>query len=289
MLVATTLVEPGPDYNDTIEKIRRLTEEASQQGAGYICFPEYFLPAEPDEAGRMICGVSDDGFTVEKLVSFAAAYDIGIVIGVTERTANRRYPVFDFYNTALFIDKTGIRGRHRKVFLWVDSEAPGRDAEKEKSRVDPYDTNAHFYSDCGETCCYLPGWSFECISFGGLERAIGMICADGLIPATWSHVIPQSPQIVFYPNGRDNLLKRWGPDLGYIAKKYKIPIVASNVHVYSEAAIYDSDGRCVGRLEKSEGVAVAEVTVGKRQPYRPITIRHWDGDPLENLDRLDKF
>lgn len=36
-------------------------------------------------------------------------------------------------------------------------------------------------------------------------------------------------------------------------------------------------------------VAVAEVTLAGRQAYKPVNIRHWDGDPEQMLDRLDKW
>ena len=36
-------------------------------------------------------------------------------------------------------------------------------------------------------------------------------------------------------------------------------------------------------------LAVAEVTLAGRQAYKPVNIRHWDGEPLEMLDRLDKW
>lgn len=45
----------------------------------------------------------------------------------------------------------------------------------------------------------------------------------------------------------------------------------------------------VHRRQGEEGVVAAEVTLGNEKPYRPIRTRHWDGDPLENLHRLDKF
>jgi len=305
-VVATVLAAPATDYNGHLEKLQHLAERAARQGAAYVCFPEYYCLSEPDETGRMIRGVSDDGPTARALTAIAREHDLAIVIGVTERATNRRYPIFDFYNTALFIDGDGVQGRHRKVFLWIDSERPGKDPEEEKRRVDPHDIDSTGNSyPYGENMSYLPGRSFECLAFGGLQRAGGMICADGLYPLTWSHLIPQSPQIIFYPNGRENLLKNWGPDFGYVSKEYRVPIVASNkfmtreqagcpvvasrMAATNEAGIYDSDGTCVARIEGKEGVVAAEVTLGKEQPYRPVRMRHWDGDALENLHRLDKF
>jgi predicted amidohydrolase len=285
MLTMATVLSGRYPYDEALDKARIWIEEAADRGADCICFPEYYFDYEvlPDGTGTR--GISDESPLVTELTALARKYPIAIVMGLTEKVRNRRFDLWDYYNSALFIDGKGIRGRHRKVFLWVDAEwdeerkAPGNKGNKD-----------YFYPPLAdERHRYLPGWSFECFAFGPLDRVCGMICADGLMPPAWSHVIPLSPQVIFYPNGRLNLLKRWGPDLGHISKKYSVPIVASNSNAEGEAGIFDSDGRCVARIEGTTGIAVAKVTVGQKQPYEPVTTKHWEGEPMEMLNRLDKF
>lgn len=272
-------------YDEALEKARLWIEQAADKGAECICFPEYYFDYEGLPDGTRTRGISDDSPLVEELISLARKYPIAIAMGLTEKVKNRRFDLWDYYNSALFIDSKGIRGRHRKVFLWVD-------ADWDEERKTPENKGSERYPFpplADERLSYLPGWSFDCIAFGPLDRVCCMICADGLMPPTWSHVISLSPQVIFYPNGRLNLLKRWGPDLGYISKKYSVPIVASNSSPEGEAGIFDSDGRCAARIEQTTGIAVAKVTAGQKQPCNPVTIRHWEGEPLEMLNRLDKF
>jgi predicted amidohydrolase len=283
-VILATVLSGRYSYDEALEKAKTWIEQAAKLDAGCICFPEYYFDNDRMADGTLSRGASDDGPLVSELIGLARKYRIAIVMGLTEKVQNRRFKLWDYYNTALFIDEKGIRGRHRKVFLWVD-------AEWDEERIVPGNKGEEYYlypPVCDERKKYLPGWSFECFAFGNLERVCGMICADGLMPPAWSQIIPQSPQVIFYPNGRINLLKRWGPDLGYISKKYSVPIVASNSFPASEAGIFDSDGRCAARLDEAEGIAVAEVTLGCQRPYQPISIRHWDGEPMEMLNRLVK-
>ncbi|MEA1996997.1 MAG: carbon-nitrogen hydrolase family protein, partial [Gemmatimonadota bacterium] len=266
-------------YDEALEKAGAWINQAAGLGASHICFPEYYFDNDRKADGTLSRGAIDDGHLVSELIILAKKYSIAIVMGLTEKVHNRRFELWDYYNTALFVDEKGIRGRHRKVFLWVD-------AEWDADRIVPGNEGENYYPYppvCDERKKYLPGWSFECFAFGHLERVCGMLCADGLMPPTWSQIIPQSPQAIFYLNGRINLLQRWGPDLGYISKKYGVPIVASNSSPESEAGIFDSDGKCVARLDHTEGIAVAKVTLGRGQPNEPVRIRHWDGEPMEML------
>ena len=272
-------------YDKALERLRAWTREAAEAGAEYICFPEYYFDQDREKDGYLSRGARLDGPLAEELTSLAENCRIAIVVGVTEKVISRRFKLWDFYNSALFVDRHGVRGTQRKVFLWVDPEWNEDRVIKgnEGSQDYPYPPLVD------ERKSYLPGWSFCTLPFGNLERAAGIICADALMPPAWSHIIPLSPQIVFNLNSRANLLRRWGPDLGFISRTYRLPIVASNSWADSQAAIFDSDGSCVARLDGSVGIAVAEVTLGGRQAYKQVVIRHWDGDPLEMLDRLDKW
>ena len=271
-------------YQEARDKLHSWTAEAASEGAEYICFPEYYFDQDREADGSTSRGVTLDGPLVGELKELARTHHIGMVVGLTEKRKNRRFDVRDYYNSALFVDWNGLAGLQRKVFLWVDP-----DWDEQRRRTGNEGNSDFPYPPLvDEHRRYLPGWSFEVLPFGDLERAAGIICADGLMPQTWSHLIPRSPQIVFYLNGRVNLLKKWGPDLADISLRYHLPIVASNSFLESEAGIFDAGGKLLARLERTEGIAVARVSLAGRQPMQPVYIRHWEGEPLDMLERLDK-
>ncbi|OGG04756.1 MAG: hypothetical protein A3F83_03490 [Candidatus Glassbacteria bacterium RIFCSPLOWO2_12_FULL_58_11] len=274
------------EYEEAQERLTAWTVQAARAGAKYICFPEYYFDRVREEDESYCRGVRTDGLLVRELTRLAVSHGIAIVAGVTEKKRSQRFPdLWDYYNSALFIDRQGLAGVQRKVFLWVDPEwnedrrRPGNEGGPDYPHPPLVDERKRF----------LPGWSYSTFRFGGLQRAAGIICADALMPPAWSHLIPLSPQIVFNLNSRMNLLEKWGPDLGRISREYALPIVASNGWAESQAGIFDSDGSCVARLDGSPGVAVAEVTLAGKQNIPPVVIRHWDGDPLEMLERLDRW
>lgn len=282
--VAVVLSARWP-YDEALGRLCAWTREAAEAGAEYICFPEYYFDRDLEKNGSLSRGASLDGPLARELTSLAESCSIAIAVGVTEKVRSRRFKLWDYYNSALFVDRRGVRGVQRKVFLWVDPEW-------NEDRIKPGNEGSEDYPYpplVDERKRYLPGWSFSTLAFGNLERAAGVICADALMPPAWSHIIPRSPQIVFNLNSRANLLQRWGPDLGFISRTYRLPIVASNSWTDSQAAIFDSDGSCAARLTGAPGVAMAEVTLGGEQDYKPVVIRHWDGDPEQMLDRLDKW
>ena len=179
-----------------------------------------------------------------------------------------------------------MRGVQRKVFLWVDPEwsDPRRRSDNQGAEDYPYPPLAD------ERRRYLPGWNFHTFALGGLERAAAVICADALMPPTWSHLIPQSPQLVFNINCRAHLLSRWGPDLGHLSRTYRFPVVAANNWPGGEAAVFDVDGSCAAKVVGEPGIVVTEVTPGRRQKaFKPVEIRHWDGDPDSQLGRPERW
>lgn len=118
---------------ETIGKTCRLIEEARENGAELIVFPEAFIPAYPYWPKDLGTGPERklvlDAYTelhknsveipsedTEKLSSAARNAGAHVIIGVNERAGGT------LYNTILFIDKSGaILGKHRKL-LSIDSE-----------------------------------------------------------------------------------------------------------------------------------------------------------------------
>src|SRR5579863_8346962 len=116
------------DRERTLEKLRRLTQEAAAQGAQLVLFPEAFVSAYPrgldfgavvgsrSEAGRedfrryWESSVEVPGPAVDALGETARAFRIHLVIGVVERDRGT------LYCCVLFFGPDGkYLGKHRKV------------------------------------------------------------------------------------------------------------------------------------------------------------------------------
>jgi len=119
--------------DETIGKVGSLIEEASENGASLIVFPEALIPAYPYWPKDLGTGPERklvlDAYTelyknsveipsndTAKLCDAAKKSAAYIIIGVNERDGGT------LYNTILFIDKNGkILGKHRKL-MSIDSE-----------------------------------------------------------------------------------------------------------------------------------------------------------------------
>lgn len=285
-ITVAAVLAARPDYEEARELLFAWSEEACRRGAQYVCFPEYYFDRAPDERGNPVRGFTLDGPLIEETRRLAGRLSVSIVVGLTERELSRRHGVFDYYNSAVLIGPQGVRGVQRKVFLWVDPEWNEARRKPENRGGDDYP----YPPLVDERRRYLPGWNFYTFPLGRLERAAAVICADALMPPTWSHLIPQSPQLVFNLNCRAHLLSRWGPDLAHLSRTYRLPVAASNNWPGGEAAVFDSDGSCLAKVEGEPGIAVGEVTLAGSQPaHKPVEIRHWDGDPDSQLGRPERW
>lgn len=279
--VAAVLAD-RPEYGEAVKRMREWIAEAGGRGAQAVCFPEYYFDWTPD--GR---GVRLDGPLVEEIIGLCREHSTAVAIGLTEAVDSRRDPrITDYYNSAVFIDGGGVRGVQRKVFLWVDPEWD-QDRVKESNSGTP---DYRYPPLMDERRRFLPGWDFFSFAFAGFDRVAALICADALMGPAWSRVIPQGPEVIFNLNSRLNITRRWGPDLEYMCRRYGVPVVASNNWDGGEAAVFDSDGECVARISGRAGLAVADVIpAAPQEEYKPIRLRHWDGEPDEQLGRLYRY
>jgi nitrilase len=116
------------DRERTLEKLRRLTQEAAAQGAKLVLFPEAFVSAYPRglDFGAVVGSRTDQGRedfrrywessvdvpgpAVDTLAKTARESKVFLVVGVVERDGGT------LYCTALFFAPDGIYlGKHRKV------------------------------------------------------------------------------------------------------------------------------------------------------------------------------
>ncbi|GAB6848369.1 MULTISPECIES: carbon-nitrogen hydrolase family protein [Paraburkholderia] len=123
----------------TVDKVCRLIEEAADNGARLVAFPEVFVAGypywswimNPVEASPWFeklarSAIELPGPEIAKIAQAAARHRINVVIGVNERN---RHGIGTLYNTVVTIADDGrILGRHRKLVpTWAEklTWAPG--------------------------------------------------------------------------------------------------------------------------------------------------------------------
>ena len=112
------------DLQATMGKVVSLIDEAADQGAKLIAFPETFIPAYPWWIWMAINNnkrlelykrlfknaVALDEAPIQEVCRKAAARGVTVVLGINERDG------MTLYNTQVYIDSEGqIMGRHRKL------------------------------------------------------------------------------------------------------------------------------------------------------------------------------
>nr|WP_282564049.1 MULTISPECIES: carbon-nitrogen hydrolase family protein [Providencia] len=120
------------DTNATVDKVCRLIEEAADNGAKLVAFPEVFISGYPYWSWVMnpidgspwfekLCksAIEVPGPEIQKIAQAAARHHINVVIGVNERNPNG---IATLYNTLVTISDEGrILGRHRKLVpTWAE-------------------------------------------------------------------------------------------------------------------------------------------------------------------------
>ena len=140
------IVQAAPvmfDKDSCLEKAIRLIEEAAQNGAELIVFPELFLPGYPygmtfgytvgsrKEPGRADWkiyydnSILSDGAEMQQLIDFAKRLDVYLSFGYSERDAQTA----TLYNSNMLISPQGQALNHRKLkptgaerLVWGDAQ-----------------------------------------------------------------------------------------------------------------------------------------------------------------------
>ena len=140
------IVQAAPvmfDKDACLEKAIRLIEEAAQNGAELIVFPELFLPGSPygmtfgytvgsrKEPGRADWkiyydnSILSDGAEMQQLIDFAKRLDVYLSFGYSERDAQTA----TLYNSNMLIYPQGQALNHRKLkptgaerLVWGDAQ-----------------------------------------------------------------------------------------------------------------------------------------------------------------------
>lgn len=120
------------DTDATVDKVCQLIQEAADNGARLVAFPEVFVsgypywswvmnPIEGSPWFEKLCksAIEVPGPEIRKIAQSAARHHINVVVGVNERNPNG---VATLYNTLVTISDEGhILGRHRKLVpTWAE-------------------------------------------------------------------------------------------------------------------------------------------------------------------------
>ncbi len=107
-----------PDKEETIKKIEKYSQQASQQKSNLIVFPEIFMFYSPPEESKDIRSVKAEylhGEYVEKVRNIARKNNIYIITGVYEKVKGKS----KIFNTVIIVNGEGnLIGVYRKTHLY---------------------------------------------------------------------------------------------------------------------------------------------------------------------------
>lgn len=225
--VASVQAEPVVlDRAATIDKVARLTAEASARGASLVVFPEAFVPAYP--SSRWVKTLADwdadpraraafalfaqgavevPGPDADRLGEIARAHEVWLVTGVTERDPKRPGTV---YNSLLYHAPDGrLAEHHRKLvptnherLIWGQGDGGG-----------------------------LRAFQTEHARIGGL------ICWENYMPLARFSLYESGVEIYLAPTADDE--DAWQATLVHIARESRA-FVVSTAH-FQRASSYPSD------------------------------------------------
>ena len=101
--------------SENLKNVLKLAEEAVQKGAKLLVFSENFDTGYCVKSKDFAINFdSMESKTFQALLGFAKKYQIYLVGCVIEKEGE------NFYNTAFIMDKKGIVGKYRKIYLWEE-------------------------------------------------------------------------------------------------------------------------------------------------------------------------
>ena len=149
----------------TLNKLRALLNKCSENDL--IILPELANSGYNFQSKKEAFKLSEDisGKFISFLHEFAKEYDTAIISGFNERAGKK------LYNTAVFIDKSGIIGKYRKLHLFLN------------------EPDFFEKGDMG-----LPLFEYKTYKIGML------ICFDWMIPEIWRNMALNSADIICHPS-----------------------------------------------------------------------------------------
>ena len=227
-------VQATPVYLDregTLDVVADHIAEAGADGANLVVFPESFVPGYPDFVWRMPVpddggwyqrfqdqAVEIDGSHLDPARAAAAAANLWVALGITERTSSGT-----LYNAVVYIDDQGeIAGLHRKLIptaaertVWANGQGP----------------------------------MLTVVDIGGVKVG-SLICWENYMPLARAALYEKGIDVLLAPTWDNS--DEWVPTLRHIAKEGRVFVVGVSACIRESdvpadlpraAEIYaDSDG-----------------------------------------------
>jgi 5-aminopentanamidase len=115
-MVRVYLAQMHPTLHDkktNLEKIEKFMDEAANQDADLILFPELALTGYFTREKTPELAEDTNGESISLICKYAQKYKLKVVIGFPEKKKG------EFYNSACFIDENGlVIGTYQKTHLW---------------------------------------------------------------------------------------------------------------------------------------------------------------------------
>jgi predicted amidohydrolase len=239
MKVSVAQFKPGGDVSHNLDRIRALTAQAAEQGAGLVVFPEESMFTVGKIEGPLAAAV-DAGWStfVQQLSFIASETGVAIVAGGYESSGEDRP-----YNTLVLVDATGrIVETYRKLHLYDAF------SYQESTRIKPGNGGVKVASIGGLTVGLMTCYDLR---FPELARALADRGADLLcVPAAWFR--------------GEHKIEHWETLLKARAMENTCWVAAagtSSGHTVGHSAILDPMGVPQAFLgEEPEAVVTADVT-----------------------------
>jgi len=245
MRIAAVQMISGPDVGPNLETAARLVARAAAGGARLVALPEYFPLIGADDADRLAACEEDGGGPIQRfLADLARAHGLWLVGGSIPLRASDPAKL---RNASLVYDPEGrCVARYDKIHLFGFTQ--GNESYDESLAIEAGETPVAFDASCGRVglaICYD-------LRFPELFRALGLV--DLLaIPAAFTETTGRAHwELLLRARAVEN-------------QCYVIAAAQGGTHpsgrvTHGNSMIVDPWGEILGRMDKGEGVVVAELS-----------------------------
>ncbi len=234
---------PGGDRNGNIRKARKYIEDAASRGAFFAVLPEYFFyRGDLNELPRL---APESGGMVDYFSGIAAENNIGILLGTLPELSRGK-----IYDTAYFIDNTGlVAAKYRKRNLFSFFGNKGRLID-EGSIFSAGRKNVVF-EYCGFKILIAVCFDLRFSEMFLYGRKAGVdIC---LIPSDFTYITGKAHwEILLRSRAIENQAYVFAANCSGYNR-------ATGVKSYGSSMIIGPWGDVIARVDKEDGVAIADI------------------------------
>ena len=261
MKIAAIQMISGPEIGENLRKAERLIGQAAEGGARLVVLPEYFPMIGANDAGRLEAAESEGSGPIQGFLSgMARRHKIWLVGGSLPLLASRPDKT---RNTCFAYDEQGEqRARYDKIHLF--SFENGKERYEEGNSIEPGEQVAVCdtpFGKMGLSICYD-------LRFPELFRKMGEVDLI-VVPAAFTE-----------PTG----IAHWEILLRSRAVENQCYVIASaqgGLHpngrrTYGNSMIIDPWGEMLARMDKGEGIVMAEMELSRIEEVRKAlpALRH---------------